>query len=81
MHKEDVRRELTRDPFVPVRLHLTTGRSFDVPFREVAHMLGYGVLVLVGLREGTHQAEGCDRFMFDQIDRIEPLQAAVGATG
>ena len=71
MLKEEVRDELTRKPFVQLRLHLETGKTFDVPFREVAHMLGYGVLVFIGLKKGTHQARAYDRFGFDQIARIE----------
>jgi hypothetical protein len=74
MLKEEVRAELTRDPFVPLRLHLKGGRKFDVPFRDVAHMLGYGVLVFIGLKEGTHQAKAYDRFPFDHIIRIEKLR-------
>jgi hypothetical protein len=75
MQKEDVRRELSQNPFVPLRLHISDGRTVDVPFPNVVHMLGYGVLVLIGLREGTHQADGYDRFMFEQIDRIETMPA------
>jgi len=55
--KEQIRAELTREPFVSLRLHLWNGKTFDVPFREVAHMLGYGVLALKGLKQGTHQAK------------------------
>jgi len=73
MQKEEVRAELTCEPFVPLRLHLKNGRTFDVPFRDVAHMLGYGVLVFIGLKEGTHQAKSYDRFIFNDIVRIEPL--------
>ena len=71
MQKEEVRAELTRDPFVPLRLHFKDGKTFDIPFRDVAHMLGYGVLVFIGLKEGTHQAKSYDRFSFDDIVRIE----------
>jgi len=71
MLKEDVRAELTPEPFVPLRLHLKGGKKFDVPFRDVAHMLGYGVLVFIGLKQGTHQAKGYDRFPFEHIVRIE----------
>jgi hypothetical protein len=78
MLKEDVRIALTREPFEPVRLHLTGGRKYDVPFREVAHLLGYGVLVLIGLKEGTHQATGYDRFAFDDIEKIERLPGSGG---
>ena len=73
MKKEEVRGELTREPFVPLRLYLTDGRTFDVPFRQVAHMLGYGVLVLIGADIKAHTAKGYDRFAFEQIERIEPL--------
>jgi hypothetical protein len=71
MEKEDVRVQLRRDPFVPLRVHLAGGKSFDVPFPEVAHLLGHGVLVLKGVKRGTHQAQGFDVFGFDQITRIE----------
>jgi hypothetical protein len=71
MLKEEVRAELNREPFVPLRLYLTNGKTFDVPFRDVAHLLGYGVLVLIGLKKGTHLAKGYERFTFEQIERIE----------
>ena len=71
VHEEDVKAELTREPFLPFRLHLSDGPKFDVPFREVAHVVASGVLVFIGLKEGTHQAKGYDRFGFDHIIRIE----------
>ena len=71
MQKEQIRAELERDPFVPLRLHLRSGKTFDVPFREVAHMVAGGVLVLIGLKPGTHTAERYDRFAYDEIVRIE----------
>lgn len=73
MLKEAVRAELNREPFVPLRIHLQNGKHYDVPFRQVAHMLGYGVLVLIGLKQGSVQAKGYDRFPFDHITRIEKL--------
>ncbi len=71
MLKEQVQAELSRDPFVPLKIRLKDGKAFDVPFRDVAQLLGYGVLVFIGLKEGTHKAKSFDRFGFDQIDRIE----------
>ena len=73
MDKEIIREALTREPFEPFRLRLTNGKTFDVPFRDVARILSYGVLVFIGLREGTRSAKGYDRFHFENIDRIEPL--------
>jgi hypothetical protein len=71
MLKEDVRMILARAPFTPYRIHLLNGKHYDVDHRDVAHFLGYGVLVFIGLKEGTHQAKGYDRFPFDHIVRIE----------
>ncbi|HEY8749342.1 MAG TPA: agmatine deiminase family protein [Tepidisphaeraceae bacterium] len=73
MDREEIRTELTRDPFVPLRLHLTDKRTFEVPFRQVAHMISSGVLVLIGLKEGTHSADGYDRFACEKIEWIEQL--------
>ena len=72
MLKEEIKTLLNRDPFVPLRLHLRNGKTFDVQFREVAHLLSFGLLVLIGLKQGTHQAKTYDRFAFDDIVRIEP---------
>ncbi len=66
-----VEAELTRIPFTPFRFRLKDGRTFDVAHRDVAHILSYGVLVLVGLKEGTRRADGYDRFPYEAIARIE----------
>jgi hypothetical protein len=75
---DEVRQELTREPFIPLRFHLRNGKKLDVPFREVAHLLGYGVLIFIGLKPGTHQARSYDRFGFDDIVRIEQLRRGKG---
>ena len=78
MEKEQVKSILEREPFTPFRIHLANGKRYDVSHREVARFLGYGVLVFIGLKEGTRQAKGYDRFPFDQIERIEDLPAKRG---
>ena len=75
MLKEQVQTMLERDPFVPLRIHLQDGRKFDVSHRDAARFLGYGVLVFIGLEEGSRQAKGYDRFPFERIERIEELPA------
>jgi hypothetical protein len=75
MLKEQVRTILTREPFTPFRIHLLNGKHYDIDHREVARFLGYGVLVFIGLKQGTHQAKGYDRFPFDHIVRIEDRPA------
>lgn len=73
MDKEQVRSELTRQPFVPFRLHLTDGRTFDIPDPKVANIMAYGLLVMIGADVKARTAKGYDQFPFDRIDRIEPL--------
>jgi hypothetical protein len=75
MQKEDVVSILQREPFVPYRIYLENGKHYDVPHRDVARFLGYGVLVFIGLKEGTHSAKGYDRFGFDHILRVEDRPA------
>ena len=71
MLRDQIEAELAREPFVPLRLHLRGGKTFDIPFRDVARVLPFGLLVFVGLKRGTRQASGYDRFAFDNIVRIE----------
>ena len=78
MLKEQVRAELGREPFVPLRLHLRNGATFDILFRDVARILSFGLLVFIGLKPGTRQAQSYDRFAFDDIVRIEQRPARSG---
>lgn len=71
MLKKQIKAKLARDPFVPVRLYLDDGRKFDVPFREVAHVLSIGLLVFIGMKQGSIRADTYDRFPFEKIVRVE----------
>jgi hypothetical protein len=71
MLKEDVRSELMREPFVPLRLYLKDGRRFDVPIREAARFNPVGLVVLIGVKPGSCDIKGFDRFPLDYIERIE----------
>lgn len=73
MTKEDVEAILDREPFKPFRIRVVNGKYYDVLHRRAARFLGYGVLVFIGMKEGSCQAEGYDRFSFDQISAIEDL--------
>ena len=78
MEVDAIRAELDQEPFVPFRLHLSDGKTFDVPFRAVAHIVVGGLLVFVRLKEGTVSAEGYKHFGFDQVLRIEARPALGG---
>ena len=78
MQEDEIRAALNREPFVPFRLHLKNKKTLDVPFRAVAHIVVYGLLVLIGLKEGTQSAKGYERLAFDDIVRIEALPSRGG---
>ena len=72
MDEQSVRAELDREPFVPLRVYLQNGKRYDIPFREAAHLMAYGqLLIFFGVKEGSRVAKGYDRFPFDHITRIE----------
>ncbi len=75
--KQGMMKLLAREPFVPFRVHLENGKRYDVPFREVGHVLSFGFLVFIGMKQGTRSAKGYDRFPFEKIIRIEENPAAV----
>jgi hypothetical protein len=74
MVKEDINSEMTRDPFVPFRVHLRDGRKISVPFPEIAHLFNWGMLVFIGMKKGTRTAKSYDRFPYDHIVKIEKLR-------
>jgi hypothetical protein len=43
---EDVRSELERSPFLPIRLHLVSGKTLDVQTQGAGWMLQNAILVL-----------------------------------
>ena len=79
MLKDEVITKLARDPFIPLRVHLQDGRKVKIPFRESAHLFPtWGLLVFIGMKEGTRTAKGYDRFPPDYITKIEKLRPPKG---
>lgn len=71
MLSQEIRSELSRDPFVPLRLYVSGGRKLEVPFKGVATVVHGGVLVMKGVKEGSRRATGYEVVGFDRIERIE----------
>jgi len=74
MSKDEIKTELSRDPFVPLRLHLKNGTRVSVPFPEVAHVMHRDMLVVKGAKPGTRRAKGYVTFGFEDVIRIEQLR-------
>ena len=73
MIEEDFVSELTRDPFVPFRMHLVSGKTIDVLGPNTAHTLANALVVFRNPTIGTPRAEGYDVIAYHNVERIELL--------
>jgi hypothetical protein len=69
---EDLKSELERDPFSPLRLHLVSGKPFDIWRSNRGFMLQNAVMILRHTMQMDHQ-EGYDLLSLRNIERIERL--------
>jgi len=72
MTSEDVRSELEKNPFVPIRLHMVSGRSVDVLNNGMAMLLQNAVLVF-----HPPPNEGYDIIALRNIEMFEQLDNRV----
>ena len=72
MTSEDVRSELEKRPFAPLRIHLVSGKEFDVMIAGVAFMLQNAIMVLQQNR--SHRNPGYDIIALRNIERLERLE-------
>ena len=79
MTSEDVKQELERDPFVPLRLHLASGKTIDVPFPNTAWVRQNTLVIVHPLRRGTVEIGNYDVVALRLIERIEQLNEANAA--
>ena len=73
MKEEELEAELDKEPFVPFRLHLVSGKTVDVLAPNAAHTLVNSMLVLRNPTLGRQKAEGYDVVSYENIKRIEQL--------
>ena len=70
MTSEDVKSELDKEPFRPMRLHLVSGKTFDITRPHSAFMLQNAVTVLQPRPAGGGES-GYDLLSLRNIERIE----------
>ena len=80
MTSEDVRSELEKEPFIPIRLHLVSGHSIEVRRAEDATMLQNAVLVLQPFDPRFADA-GYDTIALRNIERIEQIRIHARPSG
>ena len=74
MTHEDVRSELEKYPFTPLRLHLVSGKIIEIPVQGQAWMLQNAIMIVPQPKgAGMSQEEGYDIVALRNIERLERL--------
>lgn len=75
MTPKNVEAELERDPFIPLRLHLVSGKVVKVPAPGVAWLMQNSILVFQNVKPGKAKVGGYDVIALRNIERIEQVHA------
>jgi hypothetical protein len=68
---EDLRSELEKQPFIPLRMHLVSGKTLDIAAHDAAWMLQNSVLIF----HVPHSKEsGYDVVALRNIERLEQVR-------
>ena len=76
MTSEDVRQEIDREPFLPLRLHLSSGQKIAIVHPHTAWVRQNTLLIVHPLKKGTHAIGNYDVISLRLIERIEQLNGA-----
>ena len=79
MTSEDLKQEIERDPFVPLRLHLSSGQTMDVEYPNSAFVRQNTLLIVHRLAPNTAAIGNYDVVALRLIERIELLNEGAGA--
>lgn len=80
MTSEDVKSELDKEPFRPMRLHLVSGKTVDITRPGSAFMLQNVVMVLQPRPPGGGES-GYDLLSLRNIERIERAEGRILPSG
>ena len=79
MTTEDVRQELEREPFVPLRLHLSSGKTMDIEYPNSAFVRQNTLLIVHRPARGSAAIGTYDVVALRLIERIEQVDEGLGA--
>jgi len=79
MTAEDLRQELEKRPFIPLRLHLASGKTVDVLYEQTAWLQQNTVLVVHPLTRGTVAIGKYEVISLRLIERIEQISESSAA--
>jgi len=73
MTSENVRQEIERHPFVPVRLHLASGKEIDIHDSAGVWFQRNALLLTDRIPAGSDEVGRYEVVAFDLIERIEQI--------
>jgi hypothetical protein len=79
MTSEDMRQELERQPFVPLRLHLSSGQKIEIPYMGTAWVRQNTLLIVHPLAPGSAAIGNYDVIALRLIERIEQMRESSAA--
>ena len=71
MNPEALRTELRRRPFVPIRLYLTDGKTYDIRHPEMALIKRREIYIGTETEPGSGVAAECDLVSLLHVVRVE----------
>jgi hypothetical protein len=79
MTSEDVIQELLHEPFVPLRLHLSSGKTVDILYPHTAWIRQNTIVIVHPLERGTPRIGTYDVVALRLIEKIEQLEESAAA--
>ena len=73
MRTEDLKQEIEREPFVPLRLHLSSGKTMDIEYANSAFVRQNTLLIVHRLAPGSAAIGNYDVVALRLIERIEQI--------
>lgn len=74
MPSEDMKQELERTPFVPLRIHLSSGQVIDIRYQGTAWVRQNTVVIVHPLARGSAAIGNYDVIALRLIERIEQVE-------
>ena len=68
---KDLEAELEKEPFVPLHLHLVSGKTVRIPALNAAWLMQNALMILRGARPGKATGDGYDVIALRNIEKIE----------
>jgi hypothetical protein len=79
MTSEDMRQELEKRPFIPLRLHLASGKTVDIAYEHTAWLQQNALLLVHPLSKGTVAIGKYEVIALRLIERTEQISESSAA--